>query len=143
MAKSANAADLKSAEAILTGSIPVNPTTTTTIGSHTMALTYDLTGIKNWSELCFHEDRVFKVRSENIIFITLGVEMGEITEKNLDEFYWRIKVWARALGTDFKITKGELALHIGLKTNVKTITKKQFLAKICRVLEGIVPEGSN
>lgn len=74
-----------------------------------------------------------------LIWTTMGLDMGEITEKNAAEFYARMILHDRMTDSTFltegngkprPITFAEVRAHIGLSTNVTTKTRRQFLARI-------------
>lgn len=98
-----------------------------------MSLTWDLTKIKDYKELCWIPDTVEgnpeQVRinpvTESLIWTTITVGMGFIEEKNLDEFAYRLFFYEQAFGAslyregkDRFITYEEIKAHIGLRTNV-------------------------
>jgi hypothetical protein len=94
-----------------------------------MSLDYNYKNVKNSDEVMFENDYMRPV-SEAIIFRTMAVDMGEITEENAEEFYKRCKVFSAIHGeplvkTDkegnivsFDITLEDVRNHIGLTTNV-------------------------
>jgi hypothetical protein len=121
-----------------------------------MALTWDLTEIKDKDNLCF-EERTDKEgqtgtylapKTEALIWGSLAVEMSEITKKNAEEFFLRLRMWETAVGNFLVseidgnaikkrlITFADVVRHIGLKTNVSDKTRASFVKKIGRVLEG-------
>lgn len=85
-----------------------------------MSLDYQLGGIKNWETVCRNEDKSLKSVTRNIIFSTMAVDIGHITEKNALEFFLRLQVsdalsqWPKAE----PITLEQIRQHIGLRTNV-------------------------
>lgn len=91
--------------------------------------------------------------TESLIFATMAVDMGSITEANVTEFAERLAAWQILNGgilrgwdeenkkfTDLPVTMEMLRLRIGLKTNVATTTKTQFKAKLNRLLKEKVRE---
>ena len=84
-----------------------------------MALTYDLTKVEGVDDL---NDNLI----EAIIFGTIATGIGDITEKNYEEFFVRIAYIEKLNGTflrkaNFKprpITLADVRALIGLKTNV-------------------------
>jgi hypothetical protein len=85
--------------------------------------------------------------TEALIFATMAVDMGSITDSNVAEFAERLAAWQILSGpiltgwdesekkfTDLPVTMDMLRLRIGLKTNVATTTKTQFKAKLNRLL---------
>lgn len=81
--------------------------------------------------------------TKSIIFFTMAVDLGEITEKNWEEFYNRVYVWQKIYGPMFRHSDGKAVVvspedvvnHIGMKTNVINRTKIQFLKKIGQLLD--------
>lgn len=122
-----------------------------------MSLDSDLTKIKDYKELWLPVDdsptRQFKLNplTEAIIWTTMFVKLGTITEKNLDEWAFRLKILDQ-IGTrsisekvadeDGKErweervpTMAEIERHIGLSVNVADMTRTQFLNDIRRILK--------
>lgn len=87
-----------------------------------------------------------------LIWATMAVGIGEITEKNVEEFYTRLHVWEIALGpylsdTDkdgnrkpYLMTPTDVQNHIGLVANVAYESTAKFRAKVMRNLEGIASD---
>ena len=78
-----------------------------------------------------------------LIWTTMSIGMGEITEENWKAFYTRMKL----IGSDrsllrrdkdgnytVPISSQEVKDHIGLMTNADTLTKLQFLKRAYRVV---------
>lgn len=126
-----------------------------------MSLDWDLSGIKNYKELCWGpatDEEGYKLLNgvtDGLIWKTMSVGMGRITEKNYEEFFMRLcmidvateggegplNTWVT--DEDGKKTRGkrhytlkEVYDHIGLSTNVSSMTRNQFKAKIWRFVEG-------
>lgn len=72
-------------------------------------------------------------KRESLIFATMFVDMGEITEKNHEEFYTRYIQFNMACGyQDLYLTLDDVKTAIGLSTNVFTTTPaawRKFLIK--------------
>lgn len=95
-----------------------------------MALTWDATAVRDFDQLTDDE----RVTREALIFATMAVGMGEITEDNAQEFYTRLSFWEKVNGA-YRFGDGE-ALYftpedvkrfIGLRTNVfPKMTKAKF-----------------
>ena len=114
-----------------------------------MSLDFNLKKIKNYEELCWEEitnefgekqKRINPV-TEVIIFRTMAVGMGEITEANWEEFYRRVVFWEHLFGASVVVPDGEGGFmdhyltpkdiydHIGLSTNVfPKVSKTKFLS---------------
>ena len=69
-----------------------------------------------------------------LIWASLSIGMGEITEKNLKEWVYRLQRFAfegkpliiRRDGTLYEITEEVIRPWIGLRTNVRTISNTSF-----------------
>ena len=90
--------------------------------------------------------------TEILVYHTMAVGMGSITEKNFNEFYMRVLIWEalhsgskhsegsaeywnRRDGTNFKagdslITWERVRGHIGLCTNVTTESRSKWIKRI-------------
>lgn len=122
-----------------------------------MALTWDLTNIKDADTLCWltatrdlphHEikagEQYLNPVTNALIWYTMAVSLGRITEKNAAEFHKRVKFYERLHGSllvrvkddgahdDRGITLEEVTAHIGLRTNVSDTTAMQFASRMYR-----------
>jgi hypothetical protein len=110
-----------------------------------MSLNWDLTKIKNSEEVCWekNEDGTDKLNpvTESLIWLTMGIGMGSITEDNQSDFYCRVAMYEKLFGTmlsywkDSKkvsvpITPEDIHNHIGLTTNVSKDTDASFRKRI-------------
>jgi hypothetical protein len=117
-----------------------------------MSLNWNLSKIKNHDELCWLKDPLtgeFKIHpvthnkilnplTDGIIWYTMVVGIGDLTENTVDEFYARM-CFTDALHGPILLTEGgmkgrkvtldELKAHIGLHTNVAYEKKESFLAR--------------
>lgn len=96
-----------------------------------MSLNYQLTNIRDWQELT--GDEGVKPVTQALIFATMAVGMGQITEANAHKFAVRLEVVQRVDGPymvrDGKpspLTVADVQRHIGLGTNASTLTDAQF-----------------
>ena len=97
-----------------------------------------------------HGDEVQWEVTKAIVFRTMLTNMGEITEKNYEEFYTRIALCDRCLGStlvmkdddgemkDYFITLADVKRRIGLETNVHEQSKAKFNGWLVRTLRGDV-----
>ena len=69
-----------------------------------------------------------------LIWATMEVDLGEITEKNAEEFYRRLFCMDVVYGQPKRFTLRQVRDRIGLSTNVADRTKRQFDAKVSKVL---------
>lgn len=127
-----------------------------------MSLNYNLTKIKNHEKLCWVRDnsvpesewtdkKGWKMNpvTDVLIWITIAVDMGDITEDNVHEFYWRLRFREKYLnykvlistrkdgkpGRSFNPTLNQIRQHIGLTTNVRTLTRYKFLNNMLRIMK--------
>ena len=106
-----------------------------------MPLTWDLTRIRDYKTTCWieNEDGTNRLNpvTEALIFMTMSVKLGSITEANADEFYARMH-FVEQLGGPFLTKKGEpywitaedVHAHIGLVCNVTTEPTAKFFTSI-------------
>ena len=109
-----------------------------------MSLDYQLGEIANYKEVCYTGEpgeRKMSGVTHALIFVTMSVDIGHITEKNYLEFYTRTKFFAALFGShlyeadehggykerDFTIE--EIQAHIGLGTNVTDRTRAYFVKR--------------
>jgi hypothetical protein len=110
-----------------------------------MSLDWNLTKINNNIEVCWekNEDGTDKLNpvTESLIWLTMGIGMGSITEDNQSDFYCRVVMYEKLFGTmlsywkDSKkvsvpITPEDIHNHIGLTTNVSKDTDASFRKRI-------------
>lgn len=115
-----------------------------------MSLDYNLTKIANRKTVCFTgggDNIEMRPVTEAMIFRTMSLDMGEITEKNWKEFMFRSRLYTKVFsapmtrhdrdgspeGLDF--SPEDIKSHIGLTTNVSTKSRAGFLKRVIRVLE--------
>jgi hypothetical protein len=79
-----------------------------------MALTYDLTKIKDHAELPWST-------LQNVIFSTMAVGFNEITPKNVAEYVLRLSFVCPEWEAE-----AEVRSCVGMKTNARNLTKRQF-----------------
>jgi hypothetical protein len=112
-----------------------------------MSLTYDLTTVKDRKEKYpnkAHEDGEESMNdiTHMLIFSSMVTGIGEITSKNAQEVFSRIRMSEMVHGGYFhdanggrrNITLQEVTDHVGLKTNAGNITKAKFHGWIIRAL---------
>jgi hypothetical protein len=131
-----------------------------------MSLNYDLTKVTNFKKVCHvlnpeipkderTESYGFKLNpiTEALIWITIGVDIPEITKKNVNEFYWRMRFIQKFKeikilnGTDklgrihtFNPNLKQIKAHIGLKTNASNYTRAQFMQRMKKDLESLMDD---
>jgi hypothetical protein len=86
-------------------------------------------------------DRKWLPLTEALVWATMHIGINSITEKNWQEFYYRLNKWERLTGTSLRvfnsevtryITPLEVYMHIGLYTNASSLSKKEFNEKLER-----------
>ena len=110
-----------------------------------MSLNWDLTKIKNYEELCWKKDEDDTVRlnvvTDSLIWLTMAIGIGKITEENAPEVYGRIAAYEKLFGSFMiqfdnngkqrvYITPEDVNNHIGLSTNVSKETEASFRKRI-------------
>ena len=130
-----------------------------------MALSFDLSKVKDlekkypFTSTTNSEGKKvtdFNDVTNAIIFGTVFVGMGEITEKTAEEFYIRFRMQEIMYSNGFILKPGsreknkaryrrikyqEVKDHIGLKTNVAFVPKRSFHASVTRILRSRAEEG--
>jgi hypothetical protein len=109
-------------------------------GTSIMSLNWDTT---KCDEQALDTDEAKEV-TKAIVFVTMAVDMGTITEANVGEFVERVRAYEKLRGTmmttwdgeemtDRPLTEEDIRLRIGLRTNVTTTSKRSFNAKLARL----------
>jgi len=82
-----------------------------------MSLDWSIGNCRDWEEL--NSDEEWPITNE-LIWANLVVHLGEITEKNWEEFYARYTIWCRMGGDSrgTKVTPMDVHRRIGMATNV-------------------------
>lgn len=90
-----------------------------------MPLNWSIAKVQDWKELA--EDDMQRVITDAIVWHTLGIDMGEITEANWPEVAARIRFNEKLIGAmcthqgeEYYITPEDVKRRIGLSTNVIT-----------------------
>lgn len=107
-----------------------------------MSLDWNISKCENWEEL---KDEEHWPVTNALIWATMQVDLGEISEKNLDEFFTRLKMaeevygpllftWEKDQPKESLLTYGAVKRRIGLYTNVSNKTPNQFNKRIAEVL---------
>lgn len=111
-----------------------------------MSLDFRLDKIKDYEDLCWTENSNGKYelawKTDKLIWATMSVSMGEITEKNWREFYLRMLLDPYSPVNIYKDT-GKTAVpewhrikiedvfnHIGLTTNVTEKSRPKYLREL-------------
>ena len=71
---------------------------------------------------------------ESMIWLTMVIDIGEITQDNLDTVEFRLRLYSRVTRDNYDSLIAFLPKLIGLSTNVHTTTDKQFEKRILEIL---------
>lgn len=93
-----------------------------------MSLNWDATKAEHWEDLDWD-------KKESLIFATMAVDMGEITEKNYEEFFKRYVMFCDATGQTRYLTLADVKSAIGLHTNVSTSTPAAYKKRLYGIIE--------
>jgi hypothetical protein len=119
-----------------------------------MSLDYELGQIENYKEVCYTGEpgeRKMSPVTHALIFITMSVDIGRITEKNYLEFYTRAKFAAALFGSSLMkadehggykergITIEDVRAHIGLHTHNEPHYLADRLPSLARRLRRVLP----
>lgn len=107
-----------------------------------MSLNWNLSKIKDCGTVCMHEqngERELRPITSNLIWLTMAVGMGTITDKNIDEWQFRLAVLSRIDDQPEMygaLTREVLEAHKGLETNVfPATTRAKFMSGIAKQIE--------
>jgi hypothetical protein len=102
-----------------------------------MSLNVDLTRIANRDTVCFvgeGDARKWSDLTNTIGFLTIAADIGDITEANAEEFYIRACLLCDLYGGNSRDggvpSLADIRAHIGMRTNVITLTRAKWLAKV-------------
>tara|TARA_R110002110_G_scaffold2550_1_gene11969 strand:- start:333 stop:758 length:426 start_codon:yes stop_codon:yes gene_type:complete len=105
-------------------------------GEYNMALNWDLGDIENFKSVCRNEDESLREETELLIFYTMNLGMGLITQNNVDKFILRFRMYEVLYGmAKWRNVNGQrinaisdtlIRKHIGLHTNASSISDAQF-----------------
>lgn len=100
-----------------------------------MALSWDLTDVKDWESLCYGGDENLDPTTQHIIFSTMHTGIGEITETNVRLVAMRMEMARMCSNFGESLPLEAIERHIGLKTNAASMTPSQFYARCIDHLE--------
>lgn len=105
-----------------------------------MSLNFKLDKIKDYQTVCWQDEKLSAV-TDGLIWATMGVGLGEITEKNINEWLVRLTFSDKLFGTmlglagekgervERPFTRWELVQHIGLRTNVVNEPRAKWMKR--------------
>lgn len=111
-----------------------------------MSLNYQLEKIESYKTLCWLPDKEaggekMNPITEGLIFSMMSIDIGEITENNLPEVMFRLRLYSRIMGKpitqikdSFDYAVEEVRAHIGLYTNVGNKSRAYFIRKMMKQL---------
>jgi hypothetical protein len=75
-------------------------------------------------------------------WVLMSVDIGEVTDKNVDEILFRDRVAFKIIGgtalQNYTPDAADVRALIGYTSNVSTRSRRQFMSKMARVLENTV-----
>lgn len=74
---------------------------------------------------------------ECLIWGSLALDLGEITDKNVDEWMFRFK-FLETVGrsiTNVPMTRSVVERWVGMRTNVITLTRKKWMKRVTEQIE--------
>jgi hypothetical protein len=110
-----------------------------------MSLDWDISEVENNDEI--KADGSPWVTTETLIWLTMAVDMGEITEENHEEFFTRVSIWETIHGPSMHkwnketeerepmpMTLEDVERRIGLNTNVITTDREEWGERLADIL---------
>lgn len=105
-----------------------------------MALNFDVSNVKNFKEVCTdpNDDKKWHPVTNTLIWKTMEIDLGDINERNVDEWWYRVRLlqllgspeFEYNDGTKFYLTYRDIKMHVGLRTNVTTKPRTYWLKRI-------------
>lgn len=113
-----------------------------------MSLNWNISKVENSETVCFTgsgDERQLTPLTNRIIWETMLVDIGEITEENAFEFAVRSALLCDLYATasierQQPLSLAEVKMHIGLTTNVATISRSRWITRMKKALEVRVKE---
>lgn len=98
-----------------------------------MALHFDFTKVKNNETVCLTPEGEIRVVTDALIWLTMALDLGGITPKNVEGFIVRLRMYEAVAGPT-NITAAQVRSHVGLSTNVSDTTDAQFAKKLSKLM---------
>lgn len=106
-----------------------------------MSLNWDVRDIKDHETVTTdpNDEKKWHPVTQGLVWMCMFIDMNGITEKNIDEFVARTKLYEKVFGETMwdvenqkyvGFTREQIESHIGLRTNVSTESKTKFLNKL-------------
>jgi len=111
-----------------------------------MALNWNVGKVKDFKTVCYNADGKVNAVTETLIWASMIIGVSDITEKNAEEFFFRISMreklhgalrrdWSGENPVDVFVTWGEVEAHIGLGTNATNMTRAKFIKHTVNMFE--------
>jgi len=110
-----------------------------------MSLDWDISEVENNDEITV--EGAPWVITETLIWLTMAVDMGEITEENHEEFFTRVSIWETIHGPSMHkwnketeerepmpMTLEDVERRIGLNTNVSNRDREEWGERLAEIL---------
>ena len=110
-----------------------------------MSLDWDISEVENNDEITV--EGAPWVITETLIWLTMAVDMGEITEENHEEFFTRVSIWETIHGPSMHkwnketeerepmpMTLEDVERRIGLNTNVINRDREEWGERLAEIL---------
>lgn len=104
-----------------------------------MSLRFEFGAIKNYEILTKNvlDENQYHPVTERMIWLCMSVSMRSITEKNAEEFFWRVRLLQMINGRgdmsfndqEVYLTLQDIKDHIGLSTNVSEKNRNRWLTE--------------
>lgn len=104
-----------------------------------MSLNWSVAKVKDWETITkspWDKEKINPV-TEALIWKTMAVDLGEISERNVDEFWFRVRLLQMLDGPELQyedggvyLTKEDIVAHIGLVSNVIDLPRTKWLNKV-------------
>jgi len=99
-----------------------------------MALNWSIENCNDWEQLITDDN--WQVTNA-LVWLTMGVDLGEIDVSNVNDFYARIKVWERVCGhlliAPYYITFEDVFRRVGLSSNVSNQSLNEWLKRVIKI----------
>ena len=101
-----------------------------------MSLTVDTRGVANHEKVCYVGnkgiDLDYSEPTKYLAWVSMAIGIGEITQKNYLQVYFRHAFLFRVSGVKCPVTLQDVKNNIGLKTNVAYETKGKWKNRIVK-----------
>lgn len=105
-----------------------------------MAMHFDVGNIKNWKTVCSHptDSKKWHPVTSALIEKSMSVDLGDINDRNVDEWWYRLRLLQLLDGAEIKFEDGteifltyrDVKMHVGLRTNVSTKARTYWLKRM-------------